>query len=501
MKKKRFFLGIDQGTTGTTALLLDENWCLAARGYKEITQIYPHPGWVEHDANEIWVSVREAVSQTLKIADILPSDIVCIGIDHEGETAVLWDSATGVPVYNAIVWQDRRSAHFADSLKVQSGDLIYKKTGIMPDSYFSALKIKWVIDNVPKAQELMKSGRLLAGNMDAWIIWNMTKGRIYATDASTASRTMLYNLSTSSWDKEILALLGMDQITLPAIHDSAGVLGNSDPDAFINIKAPISGLLADQQAALLGQACIDPGMVKTTYGTGCFMLMNTGEKQISSQSGILTTIAWQINKKKYFAIDGGIYISGAATQWLRDGLRIITSAAETEQIAIQAKSNGGVYFVPAFTGLAAPVWDSYARGLIIGITGGTTREHLVRATLESAAYQVKDLMDAMEKGSGFSIGMMRCDGGASQNNFLMQFQSDILGIPLEIPDIIDTTAFGAAFIAAVGIGEYSDIRSISSKLGIRRRFEPSMSIEERDEYMYFWHKAIDRAKGWSESIS
>lgn len=493
---KKFYLGIDQGTTGTTTILFDENWNLAARGYREIRQIYPRAGWVEHDAVEIWESVLSAVQDAMSAVGAVPGDIACLGIDHEGESVVLWDRTTGAPIYNAIVWQDRRTARYSDTLTEKYGDLVRERTGLMIDSYFSATKIQWILDNVEGAREQMKAGRLLAGNMDAWLIWKMTHGRVHATDASTASRTMLFNIHTQKWDAEILNLLKIDESILPEIHDSASLFGRTDPMDFLGISTPISGVLVDQQAALFGQACTIPGTIKTTYGTGCFMLMNTGSTPVYSPNGILTTVAWQLGGKLDFALDGGIYISGAATQWLRDGLKIIHSASETEAMARRANDNGGVYFVPCFTGLAAPYWDSYARGMMIGLTGGTTQEHIVRATLESTAYQVKDVLDVMEKDSKVPVSVMRCDGGATVNSFLMQFQSDILGIPLDIPVVTDTTALGAAYMAALGIRDFTSIHDVASNWKLARTYEPQMSADERDSLLFNWHRAVERAQHW-----
>ncbi len=495
---KKFFLGLDQGTTGTTAILFDENWHLAARGYREIRQIYPQAGWVEHDAMDIWDSVLYAVKEAMSQAGAEPGDIACIGIDHEGESAMMWDKLTGTPIYNTIVWQDRRTARYADAVAEKHGDLIRERTGLMVDSYFSALKLRWLLDNVPEAKGLQERGRLLAGTMDSWLIWKMTHGKLHITDASTASRTMMLNLREGDWDEEVLKVLDLDRSILPTICDSAMLYGYTDPIDFCGINAPISGILVDQQAALFGQTCVMPGTVKTTYGTGCFMLMNTGETPVYSPNGILTTVAWQLKGTRSYALDGGIYISGAATQWLRDGLKIIQSASETEAMALAAGGNGGLYFVPSFTGLAAPYWDSYARGMMIGITAGTTREQIVRATLESTAYQVSDVLKVMEKDSKVPISVMRCDGGATANNFLMQFQSDILGIPLHVPEIIDTTALGAAYIAAIGIGEFHSPAELSGQWRLARSFEPNMSQDQRESLLNDWHRAVERCLKWSQ---
>ena len=492
-----YYLGLDQGTTGVTAILFDENWRQVSRGYREIRQIYPQAGWVEHDALDIWESARFAVQQAMDKVGAQGRDILCMGLDHEGESVMLWDKATGEPLYNTIVWQDRRTAQAAEELSAQHGERILENTGLMVDSYFSALKLRWLLDNVPRARELLAQGRLLAGNMDAWLAWNITGGA-HVTDPSTASRTMLMNLHSCDWDDEVLSLLDIPRSILPRICDSASLFGHADPSRFCGISAPLSGMLNDQQAALFGQTCFEAGTVKTTYGTGCFMLMNTGTQPVASPGGLVTTVGWRLNGKTSYALDGGVYISGAATQWLRDGLKIISSAAETETMARAAGSNGGVYFVPAFTGLAAPYWDSYARGMMIGITGGTTREHIVRATLESTAYQVSDLLRAMEADSGADIRAMRCDGGAVVNAFLMQFQSDILDLPVHIPEITDTTALGSAFMAALGAGFVGSTDDLRACWRLARTYEPHMSTDERQALLDGWHRAVERCRGWAK---
>ena len=494
----KYYLGLDQGTTGVTAILFDENWQQAARGYREIRQIYPQSGWVEHDAVDIWESARFAVQQAMDQVGAIGSDILCIGLDHEGESAMLWDKATGTPLYNTLVWQDRRTAAAAEALAASHGNLILDRTGLQVDAYFSALKLRWLLDNVPAAQELLAQNRLAAGNMDAWLAWNITGGA-HVTDPSTASRTMLMNLATCDWDDEVLTLLDIPRSILPQICDSASLFGHADPERFCGISAPLSGMLNDQQAALFGQTCFDEGDVKTTYGTGCFMLMNTGSKPVTSPSGLVTTVAWRIDGKATYALDGGVYISGAATQWLRDGLQIIEKASQTEAMAYAAGDNGGVYFVPAFTGLAAPYWDSYARGMMIGITGGTTREHIVRATLESTAYQVGDLLHAMERDSGVKIHAMRCDGGAVVNGFLMQFQSDILNLPVHIPQITDTTALGSAFMAALGAGYAKSTDELRHCWQLAKTYAPQMDSTKRLALLDDWHRAVERCRGWAKS--
>ncbi len=494
----KYYLGLDSGTTGTTALVMDQDWNVAGRGYKELTQRYPHPGWVEHDAMEIWDSVLYAVSEACRKADINATQLRCIGIDNQGETVVLWDKTTGIPVYNAIVWQDRRTAKYADSITEKYGNMVREKTGLMIDAYFSATKIRWIIDNVPGVREKIKEKKILAGTLDTWLIWKLTHGQVFVTDVTTASRTMLMNIHTGQWDQDILDALDIDKSMLAEICDSSHIYGKTDPLDFFGTEIPISGSAVDQQAALFGQACYKPGAIKCTYGTGCFMLMNTGDKPIYSRNGILTTVAWGLNGKMTFALDGGVYVTGAATQWLRDGLKIIDNADQTEAMAVAAGNNGDVYFVPAFSGLAAPHWDSYARGTIIGITGGTTREQIVRACLEATAYQVKDNLDVMKLDANIPITAMRVDGGAVANGFLMQFQADILGIPVDIAAVHDTTPLGAAYLAALAIGDFHDLDEIQAKWKLERSYEPKMSVDERETLLYKWHKAVERSKNWAE---
>lgn len=492
----KYYLGLDQGTTGVTALLFDTAFRPIARGYREIDQYYPSLGMVEHDPKNIWQSAKDAVAEAMGVAKATPSDIIAVGIDHEGESVVLWDAQTGEPVYPAIVWQDRRTAARAEQLDAEYGALFCERTYLTPDSYFSATKIEWILKNVPKAGQLYKQNRLLAGNMDAWITWNMTGRRAHVTDASTASRTLLYDITKGAWDEEICGLLGIDTKILPTVGDSTRVVDNTDPEAFLGINAPVAALLNDQQAALLGQGCVEQGMLKTTYGTGCFMLLNTGAEPIRSKNGLLTTVAWQMGGKRSYALDGGIYIAGAATQWLRDGIGIIESAKQSGAMALSVKDNGGVYFVPAFSGLAAPHWDAYASGMMIGINGGTTRAHIVRATSESIAYQVADLAEAMQKDAGMNISGMRCDGGAAGDKFLMQFQADMLGMALDVPSFTDSTALGSALAAAITLG-HIDMTYVRDLVREGKIYEPTMSADERAELLYNWHRAVERAKGWN----
>ncbi len=496
----KYYLGIDQGTTGTTVLLFDENWNQLSRGYKELTQIYPQQGWVEHDGLEIWQTILDSVEMALEEAKVDIEDVVCLGLDNQGETVIVWDKTTGLPVYNAIVWQDKRTAREADAIAEKHGDMIRERTGLIVDAYFSATKIKWVIDNVDGVKEKIAQGKICAGTLDTWMIWKLTHGQVFVTDQSTASRTMLFDMHKGVWDQEILDIIGVPREILPEIRDTAELYGKTDPLSFFGANIPISASVVDQQAALFGQACFNEGEIKTTYGTGCFMLMNTGDKPVYSENGLLTTVGWGLNSGKMtYALDGGIYISGAAVQWLRDKLQIIKTAGETEEMAASVEDTGGVYFVPAFAGLAAPHWDQYARGTIVGITGGTTKEHIARATLESIAYQVKDNLDVMIKDSGIDVKVMRVDGGAVENEFLMQFQADILGIPVDVPVITDTTAFGAAFLAAYGIGEFENLTDLTKIWKLHKRYEPKMDAETRERLLHDWHRAVERSKSWEEN--
>ena len=491
----KYYLGIDQGTTGVSAILFDRGLTPVSRGYREITQYYPNPKWVEHDPAEIFEAVCAATREALTGANAAPEDILAIGIDHEGESIALWDKETGKPVYPAIVWQDKRTAARAKALDRELGECFREKTGLTPDSYFSATKIEWILKNVPECGELHAQGRLIAGNMDAWLLYQITGGKTHKTDASTASRTLLYNMGKGAWDTELCAVFGIDVAILPEIGDTARHFGTADPDAFCGICAPVTALINDQQAALLGQGCISRGMVKTTYGTGCFMLMNTGDAPVCSKNGLIPTVAWQFGGKRTFALDGGVYIAGAATQWLRDGLGIITSAKESAALARSVPDNGGVYFVPAFSGLAAPHCDPFATGLMVGLTGGTTRAHIVRATEEAIAYQVADLAEAMESDTGIPISQMRCDGGAVRDDFLMQFEADMLNLPLEIPSCTEATARGTAFAAAVGLG-LADPEDAATLFEVKTRYEPQIGPEKRRSLLEGWHRATERAKGW-----
>lgn len=498
MSTQKYFLGLDQGTTGTRTLIMNGEWDVYSEGYVKHHQYYPQPGWVEHDANEIWEKTKESVHQALKNGNLRIQDITVLGLDNQGETVVVWDRRTGEPIYPAIVWQDRRADREAELLNQEWGDVIKEKTGIFPDSYFSALKIKWILENVEGAREKADNGELLAGTIDTWLICKMTGGRLHMTDLSTAARTMLLNIHKEDWDQEILDKLAIPRSMMAEIRPTSEYYMDTDPLAFLGGSIPIGGSIVDQQAALLGQGCLDNGMVKTTYGTGCFMSMNTGNKAIYSDNGMLTTVAWNLAGTSTYALEGGIYTTGSAIQWLRDGIQIINNADETEQLANTVPDSGGVYFVPAFTGLAAPHWDQYARGTIIGITSGTIREHIVRATLESICFQVKENFDVMEKDTGFKIEAMRVDGGAVANEFLMQFQADLLGIPIEVPLITETTALGSAYIAALAVGEFQSMNEIADHWKLKKRYTPQISDEERETLMRGWRRAVERSKNWIE---
>ncbi|HOL39389.1 MAG TPA: glycerol kinase GlpK [Dictyoglomaceae bacterium] len=495
----KYVLALDQGTTSSRAIIFDHNGKEISVVQQEFTQIYPKPGWVEHDPMEILSSQINVAKQAIEKAGIEPKDIAAIGIANQRETTIVWEKSTGKPVYNAIVWQCRRTAPICDALINQGlTESIREKTGLIIDAYFSGTKIKWILDNVPGVREKAEKGDVLFGNVDTWLIWNLTKGKAHVTDYSNASRTMIFNIHKLDWDDDILKILNIPRNMLPEPKPSSLIYGYTDKDIF-GVEIPIAGDAGDQQAALFGQACYNPGMIKNTYGTGCFMLLNTGEKACPSESGLLTTIAWGLNGKVEYALEGSIFITGAAIQWLRDGLKIIQNAAETESLALKVPNAGGIYVVPAFVGLGAPYWDMYARGLIIGITRGITREHIVRATLESIAYQTRDVLEVMKQESCIELRSLRVDGGAVVNNFLMQFQSDILGIPVERPLVSETTALGAAYLAGLATGYWKDQKEIEDLWQIDRNFHPQMSVEEREKLYKGWKKAVSRSLKWEES--
>jgi len=494
--EKKYVLAIDQGTTGSTVLIFDKAGNIVSRAYSEFTQHYPKPGWVEHAPREIWSTTHGVMQAAMSRKDIKPTEIAAIGITNQRETTVVWEKETGIPIKKAIVWQCRRTAPMCDKLNAQGwGEKIKAKTGLVCDAYFSGTKIKWILDNVEGSRERAKRGEILFGTIDTWLLWKLTGGKVHATDYSNASRTMIYNIHDLKWDDEMLKLLDIPREMLPEVKDSCGIFGYTDESVF-GAKVPIAGIAGDQQAALFGQTCFNPGEAKNTYGTGCFMLMNTGEKCVDSQHGLLTTIAWGVNGKVEYALEGSIFIAGAAVQWLRDGLKIIDNAAETEEMAMSVEDSGGVIFVPAFVGLGAPYWDQYARGMMIGITRGTTRAHIARATLESLCYQTKDVIDAMAGDSGIKPVKLRVDGGATNNKFLCQFQSDILGIPVERPKIVDTTGLGAAYLAGLAVGFWKSKDEIAKHHAIAVEMTPCMDEPERSKKYGRWKTAVERARSW-----
>jgi glycerol kinase len=496
--KKSYILSFDQGTTSSRAIIYNFEGQIVKVAQKEFTQIYPKAGWVEHDPMEVWGSQSGVASEILATTGITAEEIAAIGITNQRETTVVWERKTGKPVYNAIVWQCRRTSDICDELKARGlGNYIWENTGLVLDAYFSGTKIKWILDNVEGARQKAQNGKLLFGNIDTWLIWNLTRGKVHITDYSNASRTMLYNIKDLKWDERILKELDIPASMLPEVKPSSAVYGNTDARIF-GAEIPIAGDAGDQQAALFGQACYMPGMVKNTYGTGCFMLMLTGEKLVHSANGLLTTIAWGVNNKVEYALEGSIFIAGAAIQWLRDNLKVIYDAKDSEYFATKVEDSLGVYVVPAFVGLGAPYWDMYARGAILGLTRGTTRNHIIRATLESIAYQTRDVLELMRNECGIDLCELRVDGGACANNFLMQFQADILGVPVERPEIIETTALGAAYLAGLAVGFWKDQSMVAERRQVNRRFIPSMNEDKRKELYDNWKKAVKRAMHWKE---
>lgn len=494
---KRFILALDQGTTSSRAILFDEDGIIQGVSQREFTQIFPQPGWVEHDPIEIWESQLAVAEEVIKTHSISAEQIAAIGITNQRETTVVWDKNTGMPIYNAIVWQDRRTASICERLKNEGlTEYISYETGLVIDAYFSGTKINWILDNVDGARVKANNGDLLFGTMDTWLLWKLTHGKVHATDYSNASRTMIYNIRSLKWDANMLKALDIPENMLPSVQPSSGIFGHTDVSLF-GKEIPIAGIAGDQQAALFGQVCWQPGMAKNTYGTGCFMLMNTGEKCIRSNNGLLTTIAWGLEDKVYYALEGSVFNAGAAVQWLRDGLGIIQSSKESEEIAFSVTDTGGVYLVPAFTGLGAPYWDMYARGSISGLTRGTTRAHIVRATLESLAYQTRDVLDIMSTESGITLSDLRVDGGASANNFLMQFQADQLHAKVERPTIIETTALGAAYLAGLAVELWTKDQ-INAQWQKERTFIPSPDTGIADKLYQGWKKAVERSRNWEE---
>ncbi len=494
----QYLLAMDQGTTSSRAILFDRNGHIQQAAQKEFTQIFPQPGWVEHDPDEIWSSQIEVASEAIAQAGISSRDIAAIGITNQRETTVVWDRKTGKPICNAIVWQDRRTASICDRLKEDGYETaVREKTGLVIDAYFSGTKIKWILDQIPGARQKAEAGQLAFGTIDSWLVWKLTQGQKHVTDATNASRTLLFNIHTGEWDEELLAMLDIPHAMLPKVCASSELYGETATGIFEN-PIPVAGIAGDQQAALFGQMCVKSGMVKNTYGTGGFLLLNTGTKAIASKNNLLTTVAWKIGDRMEYALEGSIFIAGAVVQWLRDGLGLIQSAPEIEALAVSVEDNGGIYFVPAFAGLGAPHWDPYARGIIAGITRGTTSGHLARAALESIAYQVTDVLEAMEADSGLTISELRVDGGASSNRLLLQFQSDIAGIPIVRPTVQETTALGAAYLAGLAVGFWPSIEAITGQWSIDRTFEPSMEAEQAAQLRAGWCKALERSKAWEE---
>ncbi len=493
-----YILALDQGTTSSRALLFDRQGTLRGVAQKEITQLFPQPGWVEHDPGEIWSSQISVASEVLGQTGITSRDIAAIGITNQRETTIVWDRLTGKPVMNAIVWQDRRTAALCDRLRANGHEsLIRERTGLVIDAYFSGTKIQWILDNVQGVRTRADAGELAFGTVDSWLVWNLTGGRRHLTDATNASRTLLYNIHTGEWDDELLRLFNIPRSLLPEVRSSSEVYAETTTDIFSS-PIPIAGIAGDQQAALFGQMCVNDGMVKNTYGTGCFMLLNTGERAPGSKNNLVTTVAWKIDGRTEYALEGSVFIGGAVVQWLRDGLGLIRHASEIEALAASVDDNGGIYLVPAFVGLGAPHWDPQARGIVAGITRGTNAGHLARAALESIAWQVADVLDAMRADSGLAIPELRVDGGASANNLLMQFQADILGVPVIRPHVIETTALGAAYLAGLAVGYWKNREQIRELWSMERRFEPGMPSERVRTLRSGWHKALERSKGWDE---
>ena len=495
---EKYLMAFDQGTTSSRCILFDKGGNIRSIAQKEITQIYPRTGWVEHDPMEIWSSQISVAVEAMAKLGVTASDIAAIGIANQRETTIVWNKKTGKPVYNAIVWQCRRTAEYCDTLKASGfHNTINEKTGLVADAYFSGTKVRWILENVEGARAAAEKGELLFGTIDTWLVWNLTKGKIHATDYSNASRTLLYNIHNLGWDDEILKNFSIPRSMLPDVKPSSYVYGDTDAE-MLGGKIKISGIAGDQQAALFGQCCFEEGMVKNTYGTGCFILMNTGEQAVSSKNGLLTTIAWGEGGKVMYALEGSVFIAGAAIQWLRDGLRIIDSAEFSEAYASKVHDSNGVYVVPAFVGLGAPYWDQYARGIIVGITRGVEREHLVRATLESLAYQSYDVIMAMEADAGVKLGEICVDGGAASNSFLMQFQANILGAPVVRPSVTESTALGAIYLAGLAVGFYIDKEDIKKNVCIDMKFTPAMDAATRKELLAGWAEAVKRSFGWAK---
>lgn len=494
----QYILSFDQGTTSSRAIVFDKNGNIKSIAQKEFTQIFPQPGWVEHDANEIWSTQLGVAAEAVTQAGLTVKDIAAIGITNQRETTVVWDKTTGNPVYNAIVWQDRRTAAYSDELKKQNhAAAIQQKTGLVIDAYFSATKLKWILDNVKDARTKAENNQLCFGTIDCWLLWKLTNGKVHATDVSNASRTMLYNIHDLKWDDELLQLMNIPKNILPQVRSSSEIYGETH-NILTAQNIPVAGIAGDQQAALFGQMCTQPGMLKNTYGTGCFMLMNTGETPVASNNNLLTTIAWQINGKTIYALEGSVFIAGAVVQWLRDGLHLVRSSSEIESLAKKAEDNSGVYIVPAFAGLGAPYWNQHARGTIVGITRGTNQSHIARAALESIAYQTMDVVKAMQADANIVVKELRVDGGATANNLLMQFQSDMLHTKVIRPKITETTALGAAYLAGLAVGYWNSMEEIQQQWQVDKIFEPMIDEEKRNHFSKQWKRAVKAAQAWSE---
>ena len=497
MQRAQYILALDQGTTSSRAILFDRAGTLHAIARKEFTPLFPQPGWVEQDANEMWSSQAAVMTEVLARAGLSSTDVIALGITNQRETTIVWDRETGQPIYPAIVWQDRRTTPLCNTLKQQGLETFFRdKTGLVIDPYFSGTKIRWILDNIPNARHRAEAGRLAFGTVDSWLVWKLTQGKKHITDVTNASRTLLFNIRAGEWDQELLEALDIPRQLLPEVHSSSEVYAETSTD-LLATAVPIGGIAGDQHAALFGQMCTTPGMVKNTYGTGCFMLMQTGESPVASRNNLLTTVAWCVDNRTQYALEGSVFIAGAVVQWLRDGLGIITSSSEVETLAASVPGTDGVYLVPAFSGLGAPHWDPYARGALLGLTRGSTAAHIARAALESIAYQSMDVLTAMEADAGIRLTQLRVDGGATVNNLLMQFQADILGVPVVRPKIAETTALGAAYLAGLAVGYWKDPGEIATQWQIDHVFEPALSPERREELRAGWTKALDRAKDWA----
>ena len=494
----KYMMALDSGTTSNRCILFDRAGRIVSVAQREFTQYFPQPGWVEHDANEIWATLLGVAVEAMQMAGAAAADIAAIGITNQRETTIVWDKATGEPVHHAIVWQCRRTSEYCDELRARGLTARFReKTGLVLDAYFSATKLHWLLENVPGVRERAAKGELLFGTVETWLIWKLTGGRAHVTDYSNASRTMLFNINTLDWDEEILAELNIPRSMLPKPLPSSGLFGTTAP-SLLGGEIPITGAAGDQQAALFGQTCFQPGEAKNTYGTGCFLLMNTGEKPVFSQNGLVTTIAWGLGEKVPYALEGSIFVAGAAIQWLRDEMKLIANAAESEAVAQEVADTNGCYVVPAFTGLGAPYWDQYARGAIVGLTRGCNRAHIVRATLDSLTYQTYDVLNAMRADSGIALASLKVDGGASANNYLMQTQADVIGAPVLRPTCVESTAMGAAYLAGLAVGFWRDQAEIRKIWAVDRTFEPQLDAKSRDARLHGWHRAVQRAFDWAK---